>query len=206
MADGADKSKPVRYLDPSLEALQTEWENLYLFPSFTTTYAPISRPDNLPTEMVYELAGQWYLDALSGRKIDFPQTEFELKCFKVARSRLTLTVFSAACIIHMIVPFLQPKECPWALYESGDVQDPEASAYEDFPSHETLLVIELLMCLVYFAELGARLLVNNVINLQGGLRKIDLKDKWTFLRLCCVIAIFIDVLCNLGQLTRKFLV
>jgi hypothetical protein len=189
-------------IDSSLEAKRTEWENLYLHPNFETNYQD-AIPEDLTQQEKYELAANWYRDGLSGRKIDFPQSSFELTCMKVARSRRMLLLFSFACALHISLPFLNPPYCPWRDYINNEDLAGRDKLYSNYPNYSTLLSFEFLITLVYFAELAARLLVNNMENIKARKLSFDIKDKWTIFRLVCVCVIFIEVLLAIGNASRK---
>jgi hypothetical protein len=198
--DGFDSSNR---LDDALEARLLEWENLYSHPNFVTTYADIQLPMDLSQSEKYLLAAQWLKDGLAGRKIDFPQSSLELWCFKFARSRATLTAFSIACFVHLTLPFLYPQLCPYEMATSGATVDFKARLFDDYPTVETLMAMEFLICIVYAIELASRLVVNNLENIKAKRLRYDMKDKWTTVRLVCVSAIFLELVAAFSHAFRK---
>ncbi len=194
-----DENSDNKTIDPSLMAKQVEWEHLYLHPNFTTEYEEVEPPHHLSEIDKSILAAQWYKDALSGRKIEFPQSTFELKCLKIARSRVTLTVFSLTCFVHMCIPFFYYPHCSYDLYSNGELPDPDSRLHKDFPRYQTLQLIELLLTFVYMFELSAILAVNNFEKLrEKRFRDLELKDNWVLFRTVCVLAIFFDCLFGLS--------
>jgi hypothetical protein len=192
-------------LDDVLEARLMEWENLYSHPNFLTTYSDIQLPSDLSQTEKYLLAAQWLQDALSGRKIDFPQNSFELRCFKFARSKVTLAIFSIACFIHLSLPFLYPQMCPYEMATSGVAVDFKARLFDSYPTVQALMVIELVVCFVYFIELASRLLVNNLETIKARRLRYDSKDNWTTVRLVCVCAIFVELLVAFNKSYCKYI-
>lgn len=183
-----------------LEAKKMEWENLYLHPEFETLYKRVL-PDDLTDSEKSLLASLWYCDAISGRRIDFAQSTFELRCLTFTRSRRNLIFFSLACATHISLPFLKAPYCPWSNYINNVNQSHDDQLYPHYPTRDTLISIEFFILIIYFAELTARLFVNNLHNFQAKNYRIDLKDKWTTFRLICVFAIFLDVLCDAGNIS-----
>jgi succinate dehydrogenase/fumarate reductase cytochrome b subunit len=159
-----------------------------------TTYSDFQLPSDLSQSEKYLLAAQWLKDGLSGRKIDFPQSSFELRCFKFARSRSTLAVFSIACFIHLTLPFLYPQMCPYEMATSGVLVDFRSRLFDNYPTVETLMAIEFLICIVYAIELGSRLLVNNLENIKAKRFRYDPKNNWITVRLVCVSAVFVELI------------
>lgn len=174
------------YLSPELKQRQDEWERLYLSspktPIAGEADADVATPVIWEGDREYALCRVYFLDALHGHNIEYPQSPFELKCLQLSRSPYLSAVFEMVCIVHIAVPFLRAPYCAWA-----DDSNPNEAAESKFDRF--LHAVEALCVLVYLMEF---FLATAVSNLSNRFLKLNIRDMWHVLRAICIALLFME--------------
>lgn len=179
-------------VDPALKVKQNEWVNLLYAEELACSPPPVCElADGNDRAMV---ASRLYEDAVAGRKVDFPQTRFQIYCYTLTRSKRFLFFYSLVCFFQAILPFFTEPSCPWNEISRGLTY---AEYYQsgNHLSHGAMNVLDLLCTLVYCVEVFARLSVNFHLN---DIRSRLLYDAWATVRLVCVALLLVDVLVGFG--------
>lgn len=179
-------------VDPALKVKQNEWVNLLYAEELACSPPPVCELADIDDRAM--VASRLYEDAVAGRKVDFPQTRFQIYCYTLTRSKRFLLLYTLVCFFQAILPFFTEPSCPWNEINRGLSYD-EYYKSGAYLSHGVMNVLDLMCVLVYCVEVFARLSVNFHLNdIRSRLRY----DAWASVRLVCVVLLLIDVLVGFG--------
>jgi hypothetical protein len=170
-------------LDESVKNKQREWSSLLQIDDLAVSELPAVP---LKAEERLCLSTLWLHDAAKGGNIDFPQTTFQLICYDITRSHVSLIIFTIVCFVHMSFPYLEKPYCAWTS-SPEDGFDYIKSGYNYYLGPQYATLLEFVFLIVYYIEIFMRLVVNR------GARSNRSLDFYTKVRLVLTFALTIDV-------------
>jgi hypothetical protein len=172
-------------IDESARIKQREWTHLLEIEELAV---PVLPPCPLSIDNQLFLASIWLKDAVKGRNVDFPQSEYQLQCYYITRSHLFLIFYSAVCFFHLFLPFFEQPFCAWTSHGSRNYDYTNPPSDPNYLSPHTVAILSFFCLLVYLVEVFMRLSVNFHHRKQRAL------DFWTKVRLALVVVMIIDAL------------
>lgn len=184
-------------LSPDLVEIQKDWTDLLQKDELDVQLPPPSTLSNVDKEA---LAALWFDDGTLGVSIDYPQTNWELKCYQMSRSRFNTVFFTLVTFVHLMLPFLEPPICPWEMAIHGENVDYDYTDSGHYISLQGSRIISLFCVLTYCIDIYMRIVINSkgmfgtstVGTLSGQQIKPGYKDMWVLFRLICCIAMLIE--------------
>lgn len=182
-------------LSPDLVEIQKDWTDLLAKEELETQLPP---PSSLAEGDKEALAALWFDDGTLGVSIDYPQTNFELKCYELSRSRYNTVFFTLTTFIHLLLPFFEPPLCPWEMESNGENVDYNYTDDGKYISLQWSRIISLFCVLAYCIDIYMRMVINSSGKGQAGTLskfsqfKPGYKDMWVLFRLVCCVAMLIE--------------
>jgi hypothetical protein len=146
-------------------------------------------PSNLSIPDKELLAGLWFDDGTLGVTIDYPQSQFELYCYYLTRSRYNIMMYTAITALQICLPFCEPPSCPWTVYKNNETIDMNYTENGRYMSLHTSRVLSLICILIYSLDVILRLIVNRRRSTTPGY-----KSKWVLFRMLCCIAMLTETI------------
>eukprot|EP00602_Paraphysomonas_sp_CaronLab_P008688 CAMPEP_0185036272 /NCGR_PEP_ID=MMETSP1103-20130426/28990_1 /TAXON_ID=36769 /ORGANISM="Paraphysomonas bandaiensis, Strain Caron Lab Isolate" /LENGTH=1059 /DNA_ID=CAMNT_0027573757 /DNA_START=43 /DNA_END=3225 /DNA_ORIENTATION=- len=182
-------------IDPALRKLQDEWEELLMHDELTVDIPP--KLDLHTEENKFSLLALWFDDGVLGWKIDYPNTPFELHCYRFIKSRQFLGIYTVLCFMHICSPFLEEPSCPW-----NDVKHDRSvgmfnSGGGKYLSPFVVNMFGLICVLAYILEILLRLSINN--HKKKAAENLPFyKDNWILFRIIASSILLLDLLVFFG--------
>ena len=158
-------------IDPEIRQRQLEWvEELEVIDK--SQY--ISKGSDILAGVSdkFGLTAVWLADALYARSLDYPQTDFELLCYRIVRSRFLKLMFNIAVAAQIFIPFFAPSGCKYA---------------EKLSTVSKFIAVDVICLVVYCVDLFLSLYINHK-------KKRLIHKPWTAFRLFCCIFLFLDII------------
>jgi hypothetical protein len=172
----------------ALKSKQTEWSELLGYSEIEVDDIPENKIRN--STLRCQLASLYYMDAVNGRQIDYPQSPSEVWSYKLSRSSHFLKFFSLVTFVDMVLPFLTQPYCAWTSdrENGGKVDEYGSSDASHFINRNTIWTINVLSLCVYYFEVTTRYYTGYSVRSMTGY----LSDRWLLLRVLACVALTID--------------
>ena len=168
---------------PLLRKKQQEWAELYSIVDIDIREPPQS---HLCQSARHTLAGLYFDDGAKGRETSFPETDNQVLCYRITRSRFVLLFYSMVCLLHMSLPFFERPYCPWSSQMSGNVDYHSTDLGTYSINRTTSNSIQFCCLAFYIVELAVRESVGRPLSGDS------MRNKWVWIRLGCCIALTVD--------------
>lgn len=171
-----------------LKNKQTEWSELLQYDEIIVK----NIPENSITDISLrcELAALYYMDAVKGRMIDYPQSPSEVWCYRITRSSRFMVLFSLITLLNMVLPFLAQPYCAWTSDKenNGVIEEYGSSDASNYLSRDTLWIISVISLCVFYFEVSSRYYAGySVRTLEG-----YFSDRWLVFRFVACVALTAD--------------
>ena len=172
----------------ALKSKQTEWSELLQYSELVVQEIPENKMRDITARC--QLAALYFMDAVKGRRIDYPQSLSEMWFYKYSRSSLSLKFFSLVTFIDMVLPFFTQPYCPWTSDRdnNGRVDVYGSSNASNYINRNIVWAINVLSLSVYYFEVSTRFYTGYSVRTWQGY----FADRWLLFRVAACVALTAD--------------